>query len=183
MNNIPRKGYLLGTAVAILLAVIFGPSVVQSKSKLVEAENKAFINGSIDFVHVIPAAAFSSDGYVPENYMFWFSTGYLEGGSGVCMKAPVYLYPWETISSLYASVYDNSSYDSFVELRRVNNNTGVVDLMASASSSGQSTEIYNLYDGSVDFPAVSYPTYSYYVGICLRLWTTFYKTYLPYMGK
>lgn len=119
---------------------------------------------------VIPAAAFSSDGYAPDSFYMWFAGGYIRGTSAHngCVKAPAYLPNGATVTYVYASVYDNDgTYNIGIDLTRVNNGTGVTGTIASLSSTGTSTVIRNLLDASIDHPLVDYPTYSYYVTSCL----------------
>jgi hypothetical protein len=119
---------------------------------------------------VIPAAAFSSDGWDPGSMFFDFGGGYVTGNSANdgCCKAPAYLPNGATITSMYVTLYDNDpSAMAWVDLWRVHNTTGVTDWMATVESSGTSTNIQVLSDSSIDEPLVDYPNYSYYVTSCL----------------
>ena len=120
---------------------------------------------------VIPAAAFSSDGYDPDSFFMWFDGGYIRGTSAHygCVKAPAYLPNGATVTAVYASVYDNDgTYDIGIDLRRVSNATGVMEKMASLSSTGTSSAIRTIVDPSIDHPLIDYPMYSYYVTTCLE---------------
>lgn len=119
---------------------------------------------------VIPAAAFSSDGWDPDSFFMFFAGGYICGTSAHygCVKAPAYLPNGATVTNVYASVYDNDgTYDVAIYLRRVSNSTGVTAIIASLSSTGTSTAMRNIVDSSIDHPVIDYPTYSYYVTTCL----------------
>jgi hypothetical protein len=71
-----------------------------------------------------------------------------------------------------------------INLYRVDNYAGTVDVMAQMSTTDESAsaDIVSLEDYPIDYGTVSYPTYSYYVGACLtssairlysvRLWYT-----------
>jgi hypothetical protein len=83
--------------------------------------------------------------------------------------APAYLPNGATVVDVWASIYDNhASYDVYPALRRVQNYTGTVDLIASLTSSGASTSIQSVYATSISNPVVSYPNYSYYATFCVR---------------
>jgi hypothetical protein len=116
---------------------------------------------------VIPAADFSSDGDDPDGFFFNFAGGYINGDGSACLKAPAYLPKGATISSVYASLYDNASGDVTVNLRRVNRSTGATNKMATVSTTSNSTNIQQRSDISINYPTVSYPTYAYYVTTCL----------------
>jgi hypothetical protein len=116
---------------------------------------------------VISAADFSSDGFDPDGFFFSFAGGYINGDGSACLKAPAYLPKGATITSLYASLYDNADGNVTVNLRRVNRSTGATNVMASASTSSNSTSIQQRSDTSISYPDISYPTYAYYVTTCL----------------
>jgi hypothetical protein len=116
---------------------------------------------------VISAADFSSDGFDPDGFYFSFAGGYINGDGSACLKAPAYLPQGATVTSVYASLYDNASDDVTVNLRRVNRSTGATDVMASVSTASNSTSIQQRGDTSISYPDISYPTYAYYVTTCL----------------
>lgn len=142
---------------------------------------------------VIPAAAFSDDGYNPSSHMFWFSAGYMEGTSAGygCVKAPAYLPQGAKITDVWASVIDNdTTYNISINLNRVNNYSGLTEILASLNSSGASASIVTPYDSTITNPWVGDYNYSYYVTTCLqsqntklysvRIWFEGpYFTYLP----
>ena len=144
----------------------------------VEAERHSSIQGPTlagpSSPLVIPGADFRSDGLFPENIFFSFAGGYLRGDSvniNDCVMAPAYLPNGVTVSDIYASVYDNDvNYRIFVNLYRVDNYAGSVDLMASMATTppGALDAIQVISDYPVDFPLVSYPSFSYYVGSCVE---------------
>jgi hypothetical protein len=121
---------------------------------------------------VIPAADFSSDGFKPESYYFDYILGYVRGNSLAygCLKSPAYLPDDAILTDLFATVYDNDpdpADNVDVRLYRVNNYTGVVDILANAGSSGASPQIQPLQASSIQFPQVTAPDYSYYVTTCV----------------
>lgn len=160
-----------GMLVALLLAGLAWPVVANAGSSQPQqgVASPAF-SGSSPLV--IPAAEFRSDGHDPDGVFFTFDSGYFRGeGNNSCLMAPVNLPQFAAIDIVYASVYDNDSdsgVNVWVQLYRVNNYSGVVDLMASMETTTESTAIQVLSDASVSEPNVSYPYYSYYVGACLE---------------
>jgi len=142
---------------------------------------------------VIPAAAFSDDGDDPSSHFFGFIGGYMQGTSAEygCVKAPAYLPQGAKITDVWASVIDNdTTYDITLSLMRVNNYTGLTDIVASLNSSGASASIVTPYDYTITNPWVGDYNYSYYVVTCLKSQNTKlysvriyfdgpYFTYLP----
>lgn len=121
-------------------------------------------------VLVIPAAAFSSDGYNANSFFFTFSGGYIQGATEYdgCVKAPVYLPKLARVYEAWATVYDNdSTYSFMIDLRRLDNFTGATAVMATMVTSSASTYVQTPYDISINNPLVLYPDYSYYVTTCL----------------
>jgi len=120
---------------------------------------------------VIPAADFSSDGYAPEGYMFWFSAGalYGENVSGTCLMAPAYLPNGATVTDMFITAYDNdATNNTYVNLWRVDNYAGTsAQVMASVATAGVSTYIQTPGTYTITYPDVVYPTYSYFVTTCL----------------
>jgi hypothetical protein len=119
----------------------------------------------------IPAAAFHSDGNYPDCFFFSFYSGYITTtlSSNCCVSTPVHVPEGAVIYQVWISAIDNSgSSNQSLRLFRVNKNTGTVDIMATVSTSGQSTSIRHFYDISIDNPTVVYPNYAYYIGTCLR---------------
>lgn len=120
---------------------------------------------------LIPGGAFRDDGFYPGNMFFSFSGGYIRGdepdpGSS-CVQAPVYLPFGATVTDFWASVMDNSAAnDWWGYLYRVDNYSGVVDTMATLSTTGADTNIDNPGDSTITFPVVD-STHSYYIGSCL----------------
>ena len=118
---------------------------------------------------LIPAAAFSSDGAAEGSFYFTFAGGYAFGtGTYGCIKAPAYLPNGATVTSVYATVYDNNgTWDLDIHLRRVNRLSGTMDIMASLGTSGISTSIQQISDTSIAQPLIGYPDYAYYLTTCL----------------
>ena len=199
-NKNALKGLALGLALPVLLAALAWPAIAlpgaapAAVPAAARPDGGGFSGGS---PLIIPAAAFSSDGFDPANYNFWFATGAVEGvdspptGYAPCLKAPVYLPLWAKVYQFWASVYDNDAgYNVGVSLRRVSNYDGSsAVIMATVSSTGASTNIQSVGDYSIDSPIIYYPDYSYYVTMCLnrsntklysvRIWYTENILYLP----
>ncbi len=119
---------------------------------------------------VIPAADFRADGFDPDSIFFSFGGGYWTGNAAVygCLIAPAYLPAGVTVTDMFVSVYDNdSSRDIGVNLRRVDNFTGTVTPMASATTAGSFVGVQTISDSSITTPVILYPDYSYYVTTCL----------------
>jgi len=116
---------------------------------------------------VIPAADFSSDGAFPDGFFFDFEHGYVQGDSFGCLKAPAYLPHGVTVDYVGASLYDNAYGSVTVNLKRVDVVSGAVDTMAALGTPWDSTSIQDVGDYAIDYPEVSYPTYAYFLTICL----------------
>jgi hypothetical protein len=177
-DNSFLKGPALTAALFVLLTTVAWPVPAQTvpgpAATPVAAHSKdlGFSGGS---PLVIPAAAFSSDGIDPANYVFWFVTGAIEGvdsppaGYAPCLKAPVYLPQGALVYQFWASIYDNDGgYNVGVNLRRVDNFSGASSISASVISTGASTTIQSVGDYSIARPIVQYPLYSYYATLCLN---------------
>jgi hypothetical protein len=121
---------------------------------------------------VIPSADFRSDGYDPSSMFFSFWGGYIQGGNlNTCMMAPAYLPNGATVYDVYPSIVDYAaSAYLWINLFRVDNYDGSVEVMAQmwTDDAYASPDIISLEDYPIDYPVVEYPTYSYYVGTCLR---------------
>jgi hypothetical protein len=117
---------------------------------------------------IIPAADFSSDGVDPDGFSFDFAGGYVNGDGTACLKAPAYLPDGASVASVYASLYDNAPGNVMVILRRVDNVSGVSDVMASFGTAIDSTTIQQMGDDSINEPDVVYPAFAYYVTTCLN---------------
>lgn len=116
---------------------------------------------------VIPAADFREDGGATHQYWFSFAGGYFRGtGTYDCFMAPAHLPDGATLAWFYASVYKNAAGNVYVNLRRVNRQTGGTNLMAQVLFDTNSTSIQSEVDGSIDYATVDYPTYAYYVHTC-----------------
>ena len=200
MNTDAIKGFLMGVLTAVLLvAGLWSLLVVDSRNQLAAAPTsptavQAFGSGTS---YVIPAAAFASDGFMPDSFFFSFSGGHLKGNASNygCVKAPVYLPELAEISEMYASLYDNDPADSMsINLLRFDNFTGSSDVLGTINSSvsGAMNGIQILADTTITKSVVSYPDYSYYVTTCvdspeLGLYSIRLvhrsKIYLPYLAK
>lgn len=123
-------------------------------------------------ITVIPAAAFRSDGINTGSVFFPFGGGYFAGTTDAygCMVAPVYLPEGASVVNVFASVFDNdANLGIIVTLRRVDNFAGGTDTMATASTTAAGTfnGVQVINDGTINFPVVEYPGYSYYLTTCL----------------
>jgi len=194
-NRNARRGLTAGVLVAVALALILAPTspLIRAQSPQGPAAPSAVISVPL----VIPGAAFHSDGYDPGSMFFSFWGGYMRGGNiNTCVTAPVYLPQGVTIYDIYASVVDNdAAANVWIDLYRVDNYNGAVDVMAEMSTTAPyaSSAITTLNDWPLSYPIVSYPSYSYYVGACLtsantylysvRIWYDQYNLYLPALFK
>ena len=118
---------------------------------------------------VIPAADFRTDGINPDSTNFSFFSGHIAGNSqdAGCVQAPAYLPHGAQLSLIAISAIDNDATNIPLILHRVNNFTGAHDLMASIFTAGNSSTPQSFSSTSIAEPLISYPTYSYYVTICL----------------
>jgi hypothetical protein len=161
--------WFLAGMLAALLLVAIGTGAVEHATALTVAAvpDGAQVNVFDSSPIVIPAAAFSSDGFDPGSMFFTFWNGYLQGGNiNTCFKAPVYLPLHATMIDMWTSLYDNDpSADIWVRLYRVDNYTGLVDVLAEAATQNMADYIQTPWD-SIDYHHVQYPQYSYYVGGC-----------------
>jgi hypothetical protein len=189
------KGFALGMLAALIVGLGIVPVLARGGDPLLLPMNQALAShaGSQAFGGsaplVIPAAAFTSDGFDPDGFFFSFAGGYVNGDGSACLKAPVYLPKGAVVYRTYASLYDNASGNVTVNLRRVNRSTGATNVMASMSTTSDSTSIQNRPDLSISYPDISYPTYAYYVTTCLssadhrlysvRIYYHEYWVYLP----
>jgi hypothetical protein len=169
------KGLVLGVLAAVIVALGIGPALARGGDQNRPPANQALVSpagpqafgGSAPLV--IPAAAFTSDGWDPDGFFFSFSGGYVNGDGSACLKAPVYLPKGAVVYRTYASLYDNDSSGSItVNLRRVNKSTGATNVMASMSTTSDSTSIQNRPDLSISYPEIEYPLYAYYATTCLK---------------
>lgn len=192
------RGFFLGGLAALMLALAFAPVLAFGTGTttppiaLPDPEVAQPQNFGGRSPLVIPAAAFRSDGIHPNGVGFYFSTGYQTGNgtAGACIMAPAYLPNYAIMYQMFASVYDNDgANDLEIVLRRVNNYTGAVDILAHAGTAGASTAIQTPYAATIQHPVVTYPDYSYYVTACLptsllrlysvRIYYDPFNVYLP----
>lgn len=122
-------------------------------------------------VQVLAAADFSSDGFAPDDYFFSFAEGHIRGGPSVCLMAPASPPDGSTLTEFWASVIDGDTADTnhaTLTFYRVNNTTGVVNVLANLISTNTSG-VQQLSDITIpaEYRDVQYPNYSYYVGTCL----------------
>ena len=129
------------------------------------------VNNGYSSPLVVPAADFRSDGDDPATTLLSFSGGYIAGtlsGSG-CVIAPAYLPKDAVINTLQISAYDtDGSNQVAVSLRRVDNYSGAVTLLATASTSGSDASIVTPSVAVTANNTVAYPTYAYYLTTCLQ---------------
>lgn len=121
---------------------------------------------------VVPAAAFKSDGYLPDSRFFPFGGGYFVGTSMTygCMVASVNLPDGAIIREFFVSAYDNDVTISFsLDLWRINNFDGSVDTLGAVQTTipGAFAGIEILNDPSIAASFVVRPDFSYYLTSCL----------------
>lgn len=191
--------FIAGALTALLLAgliwIIFAQQIAEVQAEVQTSEDIE-TRALVQDVLVIPAASFRSDGNNPEYSYFYFGGGHWHGSDTypTCMMAPVYLPDDVNIYQVWATIYDNGVNDFYITLLRQNNYTGAISQVASMSSTGQSTSLASLYDTSINYGEVGYPTSSYYLTTCLngsehrlynvRVWYEFsYMNYLPILAK
>jgi len=130
--------------------------------------SKAFHGGS---PLMISAAAFATKGDDADSQYFNPFSGSLAGTGtgGGCVQAPVYLPNGARVTDVWASVIDNDGANdiNISVFRRSTRSLNDVTLMASLSSSGQSTSVSTPSDVTITSPVVSLPEYAYYVVTCL----------------
>jgi hypothetical protein len=117
---------------------------------------------------VIPAADFSDDGNDPDGFYFDFAGGYINGDGTACLKAPVYLPNGVVVTSVWASLYDNAPGSVMVRMRRVDVSSGTSNVMASLGTESDSTAIQQRSDSSIGDAQIDYPSYAYYLTVCLN---------------
>jgi hypothetical protein len=128
-------------------------------------------------VEVVPGAAFIhtnelGNGTEAQDWFFSFAGGFLtndSGGNLICVAAPVYLPPDNTITSFKAFVRDNSLTDIAIFLDRTASFGGWTEL-AAVQSTGSSAAIQTLTDPSISTEggasAIAHG-FNYHVSLCL----------------
>jgi hypothetical protein len=123
----------------------------------------------------ISPSAMRSVGTNPEALYLIPNTGVLQAQEELAYAvAPVYLPDGATIHSLHAVVFDGwdgpsgacsdvAGLDVGVWLMRVQSYTGETQQMSFLQSSGSDSSNQWLYDGSVDYPVVDDPYWTYYL--------------------
>ncbi len=202
MASSKLKPFLAGVLAALLCVAVVWPVLADPARQLpLESSGPQQPTGisAFDAVspHVIPAAAFAADGFNPASVFFSFGGGYFTGNTAAygCLQAPVYLPSGVPVRAMFVSVYDNDPGRSIaVNLRRVDNFTGTVATMGTASttSSGAAPGIQVLVDDTIAFPEIRHPDFSYFVTACLgssslRLYSVRlrygYDLYIPFVRK
>jgi hypothetical protein len=121
---------------------------------------------------VLPPAAFTSDGLIPDGFFVYFGGGYFVGQveSSACVLAPVNLPAGVQITSLEARLDDqNSDAYEWFDLYRINLQTGNAEIIASVSSpTGTTGGVVSLVDTTITSPEVS-DMYAYQLCTCTRL--------------
>jgi hypothetical protein len=173
------RGFLLTSLVLLAVAMVVWPPGGWAQSggeedpgaAEIEAEDEIGVRGYGSPL-VIPAADFRSQGDNVEDYNFYPSDGslYEDGGTTVCMQAPVYLPDGATVTGFYGYLYDNTASASVdLTLYRVRNQYGTQDEMAYVSTDGLAEIDSILYreDTSINEPLVS-DLYSYFIYTCFE---------------
>ena len=186
MSRIPGSSFF---AAAIVVLLFFTPSAAMAERNLnetiageipelsfrTEAEVLDYIAASEDFAgqfqpHIVPGAAFISDGFDPNSSLFSFFTGYIRGTSAAdgCVRAPVQLPDGATVVNLFGYLYDDDSASNITLTLRRKQNAGTFpsEEMAAVSTSGDSTSV-QIPGDTVDFGEVNTMAYSYFLTTCL----------------
>lgn len=129
------------------------------------------ITTALDSV-LVPAAAFSSDGYALSTYFFPFSGGYIystDNSGSLCAMAPVYLPDGVTVTAVSGYVYDNdvNANISLTLYAETYTSTGGDPTMASVSSPANNTSLQVITDTTISNAVVDLGTYAYYAATCL----------------
>jgi hypothetical protein len=165
-------------ALGVLLVVALAPALLPGETSATELGGEAApaeaespqVQASPLRILVIPAADFRDDGLIPDSHYFPFLGGYQQGTDAHygCVMAPAYLPNRVELAGLYASVYDNAVNDNMlIQLRRLNNLDGTVDLMAQTSTEGAHPAVVIISNLEIEHASILYPDYSYYVTTCL----------------
>jgi hypothetical protein len=175
------RALILGALAALALAVVFLPGLTRSVAALTPSGNELSSSPLI-----IPAADFSSDGYLPGSALFSFAGGYTAGmgtskvQGGGCIKAPVYLPRGASINSFAAYVYNREVYDPetkndlVISLHRIRTITGLHEVLGQVRDLGGSSDIHALINSSIHPNQVD-DLHAYYVTTCL--WTNKMRLY------
>ncbi len=172
MKHRAFTGLLLGVLAALALAALAWPVLAGPAQAPAMSDERIVAPVAFDGTspHVIPAAAFKSEGFDPDSSFFSFGGGYWTGDAAAygCLIAPAHLPASVRVTDMFATVYDNDgSRNVTVTLRRMNNFTGVGTTMAAATSAGAFAGTQVIADATIDEPDTVYPDYSYYVTLCL----------------
>jgi hypothetical protein len=121
--------------------------------------------------HVLPSAAFASNGDHPDGFHISAGNGYFFGtmDAAACLVAPVQLPAGVTIASFEVRIRDNNSnLWEWLDLYRTDLQTGETKAIATVSSpTGYSWGLLTLVDDTISYPVVS-DMYAYSVGTCAR---------------
>jgi hypothetical protein len=135
---------------------------------------------------VVPAAAFSDDGFSAGLFFFDFDTGALTGddvGIDGCVKAPVTLPPGSTITALRSFLIDANGADTLlVRLWRVPHGTGPAgpaEPLAEASAAADASAIQEVTDSTVANGVIS-NSYAYYVTACVQPGLFLYSVHIDF---
>ena len=196
MNRNAWFGVAMGMLAAIFVMRLAVPSLLVDATDLPTDQSSGVADTLADepqsvgspSLLVVPAAAFSSDGSDPDGFFFSFDGGYVDGTDTACLKAPAYLPSGATVVAVWASLYNNTTVNVMVHLRRVNVFTGASDVIATLSTESGDTAIQQRGTTAISHPEVDYSEYAYYVTTCLnyanhRLYSVRihyeYRVYLP----
>jgi hypothetical protein len=152
------------------------PSAAQVEEQLdTTATGRAFL--------VLPPAAFTSNGDIPNGFHIAGTEGYFFGtvDQNACLVAPVQLPAGVTIASFEVRLDDhNLNSSEWFDLVRTNLETGDAETMATVSSPEDYTwGLVALVDGTIDDPVIS-NMYTYSVVTCARLQVYVYSVRIGY---
>lgn len=143
----------------------YGPRVHQAIEQ--NEEIKALIE-TYDLQLFVPAADFRTDGLYPEAQTYSLAGNWKgDGLGGVYLVAPVWLPDEAEVVSVWLLAVDDddacASSDIKLWMSRVDNYSGVVDGMATVSTSGSSASMQMRVEDNPANPIIEYPDYSYWL--------------------
>jgi hypothetical protein len=191
MHEEKRKGLALGVMCALLMAGLLVPAVSLAGAFLrtnqahepgpaaslesVAAESSIAVRPSSPDLSgwpsplVIPAAALNDDGSTDE-FFYDFGGGFVmsTGNGSICMTAPAYLPHGAEIKSFRAHLFDNTTDDISISLRRKQNSTTAgSQVMANVVTVGASGAVQSPTDDTVNNNVVDNRNYSYFLTTCM----------------
>jgi hypothetical protein len=172
-----------GTAVEAPLSPDDMPRTPPSPAQ-VEEQLDTIATGSA--FHVLPSAAFASNGDHPDGFHISANDGYFFGtmDPAACLVAPVQLPAGVNITSFEVRLNDyNMNLWEWFDLYRTDLQTGQTTAIATVESPGGYTwGLVALVDDTITYPAVS-DMYAYSVGTCARPSIYVYSVRIGYSSR